>query len=158
MNESHTPSQPNTDRHITCPRCGYRNSPGRVTCEQCGINLAQAVRFPPLDQPEGNIQQDKEAREGPAYTRSQKWVLFSSGFFGWFLVTVLIYGQKFSPEALMMCGGLLFLVNAVVLVLLLSKLRPVGWGMLSALGVNFVISLMLGLANNAVCFIPFYKQ
>lgn len=83
---------------------------------------------------------------------------FAAGFLGWFLVTLLFYAQKMDTESLMICGGLLFLVNVVVLLILLIRLRSVGLGMLAALGVNLVISLLLGLTQNAFCFIPFYKR
>jgi len=46
----------------------------------------------------------------------------------------------------------------VVLILFLRYLRQVGWGMLSALAANMVVSLILGLAQNAFCFIPFYSS
>ncbi len=83
---------------------------------------------------------------------------FVAGFLGWFLVSLLIYAQKMDEESLMICGGLLFPVNVVILIILLRKLPHIGWGMLSALGANLVISLILGLVNNALCFIPFYKN
>lgn len=83
---------------------------------------------------------------------------FAAGFLGWFLVTLLVYGQKMDGESLMLCGGVMFLVNVVVLIFLFVRSRSIGMGMLAALGVNLVISLILGLVNNAMCFIPFYKR
>lgn len=108
-------------------------------------------------QPEPPQIEEKRFQESPP-SRLNRWLLFASGFFGWYLVMALIYGQRFDQESLMICGGLLFPVNLVILVLLLKQQRYAGWGILSALGVNFVISLLLGLWNNALCFLPFFKR
>jgi len=69
-----------------------------------------------------------------------------------------VYVQIHDAETLAICGGVLFPVNVVVLILFLRYLRQVGWGMLSALAANMVVSLILGLAQNAFCFIPFYSS
>ena len=83
---------------------------------------------------------------------------FAIGFLGWFAVGLLDYTQRMDVETLIICGGALFIVNVGVLILLLIKLRSVGLGMLFALVLNFVLSLVFGLAYNAMCLIPFYKR
>jgi len=85
-------------------------------------------------------------------------VKFAAGFLGWFLVTLLIYGAMSGEETMMICGGLLFPANLVLLGLLLKFQRFAGWGMLAALGVNLIISLIRGLTTNAFCFIPFFTN
>lgn len=113
---------------------------------------------------EGSLPEEGQiSSEQPTKARPPKKFNFNiwqsvAGFLGWFLVTLPIYGQKMDQESLMICGGVLFLANIGALILLLIKLRSVGLGMLAALGVNLVISLILGLFNNALCFIPFYKN
>jgi len=81
---------------------------------------------------------------------------FVAGFLAWYLVTTLIYLSVSGQEILIICSGLLFPVNVVALVVFLKKTPDVGWGMLSALGLNLLISLVRGLSTNAFCFIPFY--
>ena len=81
---------------------------------------------------------------------------FIVGFLGWYLATALLYGPVRQVEALMLCVGLLFPINVVVLILLLKKRPQAGWGMLTALGVNLAFSLILGLATSAICFVPFF--
>lgn len=82
---------------------------------------------------------------------------FVAGFLGWYLVSGLIYAAGRGQETLIICSGLLFPVNVVFLILFLRKQPQLGWGMLSALGVNLVISLILGLSTSAFCFIPFFS-
>jgi hypothetical protein len=102
-------------------------------------------------------QPSEPSQPKPPASRLRKWLLFASGFFGWFLVTGLFYRAMYPSDAQTICSGLLFPVHIGLLVLLLEKQPHVGWGMLSALGANFVISLMLGLSNNAICFVPFFN-
>lgn len=81
---------------------------------------------------------------------------FAAGFLAWYVVTALIYLSVAGQEALIICSGLLFPVTVIALVAFLRKTPDVGWGMLSALGVNLIVSLVRGLTTNAFCFIPFY--
>jgi hypothetical protein len=88
------------------------------------------------------------------------------GFLGWYVVMALIYGLLFrsygtgSADYDLMALGCYFLpLQVLILIFLLAnrKLRRIGWGMLSAIGLNLMISLVLGLFGNALCFIPFFK-
>jgi hypothetical protein len=88
---------------------------------------------------------------------------FAAGFLGWYLLMALFYGimlRDTDSESLLICGGGAFFLQVIVLIIfLLSKdLRDMGWGMLSALGVNLLISLVLGSFANAICFIPFFAD
>ncbi len=128
----------------------------------------------PNDQPSGdqtpeiapqqpNDQQPAQAESGRKFRPIWK---FAAGFLGWYLVMVLLYGLMFrgtssstNDEGLIICTGSIFLlqVGVFIFVLLIKELRDIAWGMLSAIGVNFVVSLALGLSTNAVCFVPFFK-
>lgn len=91
---------------------------------------------------------------------------FTAGFLGWYLVMALIYGLLFRNLGtgsmdydLMGLGGLFLPIQFIALIILFAmrKVRYIGWGMLSAIGLNLVISLVLGLFGNVLCFIPFFK-
>jgi len=89
---------------------------------------------------------------------------FSIGFLGWYLMVGLIYGALLrndpQGEAAIILGGLLVFpaqIVALIVLFVVKRLRSVGWGMLSALGVNFFISVIFGNWLEAVCFIPFFS-
>lgn len=110
------------------------------------------------DQTEGTVPPasgDQPPETPPSRKFKLTWEFFV-GFLGWYLVTALFYGQVMDQEALTICGGLLFPVNLILLILLLKYRTQLGWGMLAALAVNMVVSLVLGLVQNAFCFIPFF--
>ena len=79
---------------------------------------------------------------------------FVAGFLGWFFVMALVYWVGRSESTCLF--PILFPINLGILMVLLRKQPQVGWGMLSALGLNMVISLILNLFLNAICFIPFF--
>lgn len=89
---------------------------------------------------------------------------FAAGFLGWYFVMALFYGLLFrdtgtstSNEGLIICSGLIFPLQVILLIFSIKDRYDFGWGMLSAIGVNFVISLVLGLFTNALCFVPFFN-
>ena len=92
---------------------------------------------------------------------------FAAGFLGWFLVNglgwlIILSGRKFSSgdETAVICNGALFFpLNLIILVLLAWKVgtRQIAWGIVAALGVNLIVSLVLGLVQNAVCLVPFFN-
>jgi hypothetical protein len=55
-------------------------------------------------------------------------------------------------------GLISFPINLIVLIVTLAvkDARKVGLGIMAALGVNFLISLVQGVVINGVCMIPFY--
>ena len=89
------------------------------------------------------------------------------GFVGWFLVNGVLWsaltasvsaprnGNEFGPFTLGICT---LPIGFVVLLVLtyVPKTRKIGWGALAAIFLNLFISLILGLSNNAVCFVPFF--
>lgn len=122
------------------------------------MNEQTQNNHPLEDQPEGMVPPtpvDGSSETPPVRKFKLTWDFFV-GFLGWFLVTALFYGQVRDQEALTICGGLLFPVNLLVFILLLRWQRQMAWGMLAALAVNMVVSLVLGLVQNAFCFIPFF--
>jgi len=92
----------------------------------------------------------------------QKTLKFVVGFLGWFAINTLVY-------ALINLGGrtrylgydiilwaFVLLVNLVMLTVLatLKKTRWIALGVLSALAVNFAVSILFLSASDAYCFIP----
>jgi len=99
--------------------------------------------------------------------RSRRIWRFAMGFLGWYLAMGLFFLALFpdvnlsSPsadEGLLICSGIIFPIQllALILFLVIKEVRNVGWGMLSALGVNLMISLVMGFTTNAFCFVPFF--
>lgn len=82
---------------------------------------------------------------------------FAAGFLGWFLVNGLIW--LFFKDNIGL-NLLVFPVNLIVLIVLFAvkKNRKYAQGVLAAVGVNLLISLILGLFFNAFCFIPFFNR
>jgi len=112
--------------------------------------------------PEASAPQDSEGEQQQRekdnfFKRNVLSVWFVVGFIGWFLIMALFYGQVADSEAMMICAGLFFPVHVIAVILLIKLVPSVGWGMLSAIGVNLVISMILSLFTNALCFIPFFK-
>jgi hypothetical protein len=71
------------------------------------------------------------------------------GFIGWYLIAWALTG---------LLSFWLFFVSLVALIFLalIKETRRLAGGILIALALNFVISLILGLGLNAFCFIPFF--
>lgn len=111
----------------------------------------------PLEErPEGTlVATPREQPSEAAPTRKFKltWQ-FVAGFLGWYLVTALVYWLGKAESACLF--PVLFPVNLVMIIVLLKRQPRAGWGLLSALGLNLVISLILNLVINAICFIPFF--
>ncbi len=85
------------------------------------------------------------------------------GFFGWYLVNGLLWfaltGASFdAAQAPAQALCLLFAVNFLLPVVLgLSKAaRWMALGILAALALNFLVSLLVGTIINGICFVPFF--
>jgi len=88
---------------------------------------------------------------------------FLIGFFGWYVINGLIwlvFGNPNQSESAIFVNLFVFPVNllALILFLIIRRTRRMGFGILTALAVNFVISLVLGLFLNGACFIPFFYR
>jgi len=115
-----------------------------------------------MNEPTQKYKLAEDQTHGPAKpARTYKFFLkFLVGFLGWYLVMALIFGIMLRDTGEASNWGWRFLVLQIFtfgFLSLFEKLRAIGWGMLFALGVNFAISLALGLLFNAICLIPFFK-
>ena len=92
--------------------------------------------------------------------------VIDAGFGGWFLVNGLLWGWIFGLDSQAMGGNeegyFLFIIPfplniAFVIVLARNiKFRPIAGGILAALAVNLVVSLVRGIYLNGFCLIPFF--
>ena len=103
-------------------------------------------------------------------TRS-KFVYFGFGFLGWYVIHTVVWAVLFrlggsgaeqdmigSIIQLFVAWPLLIVGNGVGITLMVrnKNLKLIGLGALSALGLNFAVSMILGLFLNAFCFAPPY--
>lgn len=89
----------------------------------------------------------------PVLTRDEKRRRFLIGFLGWWLVNVplaMVLNARHLAEVLFM----VFFVQVVLLIIMAFANRAVALGMLAAIGLNLVISILFGLLFNALCWIP----
>ena len=100
--------------------------------------------------------------EPASFWRSKNTWHFVGGFVGWFLVNGLLYwisyggmGRTSQPNQLF-CIILPANVFTFIVLIVIKETRQIGWGMLSAIGLNILISTMIGSIFNAVCMIPFF--
>jgi len=82
------------------------------------------------------------------------------GFFGWYLVNGLIWMAFGGPYRWEFASPNLYIFPANLLTLILlavvKRTRKIAMGILLAIALNLVISLLLGLVFNGVCFVPFF--
>jgi hypothetical protein len=88
---------------------------------------------------------------------------FTAGFLGWFLVNGVFWlllsgGIKLDEYEILDRLCFVLPLNLVTLIGLIwiKKTRQVAQGILAALGLNFFVSLVLGLFYNSFCLIPFF--
>ena len=131
----------------------------------------QEEPIPPSEQlpeVEGLIQDDQKIPEPQPMGKFKRYGLFAAGFLGWFLVNGLVWllisrGEMNleEQEGMVFINALCVLpLNLAIMLLLLWKkfTRMISLGILTAYGVNLIISLILGLSTNAACLIPFFEQ
>jgi len=117
---------------------------------------------------QNNQSEDQPPEEGqsiPSEQPARKFKFtwqFVAGFLGWFLVNGLVWlrllaGREFSLNY-WGSSALIFLLNLAILVFLawMKSTRQIAWGIAAALGVNLIVSLVLGLTLNAFCLVPFF--
>ena len=90
------------------------------------------------------------------------------GFVGWYLVAGLYASWLLSPGVCTGPYGCLFTIwlylpligtgASLLVCAVVKQLRWVALGILIALALNFVISLLLGVFYNALCFMPFFNK
>lgn len=77
-----------------------------------------------------------------------------AGFLGWYLVNGLAWLLNSNDDSGLAC--FLFPLNMIVLIVFLIKWRAIGLGILGALALNLLISLVLSTVMNGTCAIPFW--
>jgi hypothetical protein len=86
------------------------------------------------------------------------------GFAAWYVINGLIWlgvGSGSSSYAPLLFGLFLILPGNIIVLLICAivpRLRRVALGILIAMALNFFISLLLGMAFNAWCFVPFFHK
>jgi hypothetical protein len=89
--------------------------------------------------------------------------MFAIGFLGWYLVNIFAWSHVpaggyglgvFFVFAIM----LPFNIVALIVLGIIRSTRWVALGIVTALALNFLISLALGLTLNAQCLIPFFEH
>jgi len=119
------------------------NQYARQAAEQALVSLG--VIAPPVS----------AARAAAAWFQSHqaKIVQFTMGFVGWFVINGILW---FLASGNITLGLVLFPANLVVLILVARRRQSAALGMLSAIAVNLVIALIIGIAIAGWCFIPFF--
>ncbi len=133
----------------------------------------QEEPIPPSEQlpeGEGSIPGDQKIPEPQPMGRFKRYGLFAVGFLGWFLVNGLVWllisggeinsGNEEEMGLIIINGIFVLPLNLAIMLLLLWKkfTRMISLGILTAYGVNLIISLILGLSMNAACLIPFFEE
>jgi hypothetical protein len=104
--------------------------------------------------------------EKEAISRNKKIRDLAIGFFGWYVATGLIWWVVGNLEVFQGLDGAIFfliinfLANLLTPIILsaIRRTRFIGLGILAALGLNFLISLVLGTFFYGICFVPFYLR
>jgi hypothetical protein len=99
----------------------------------------------------------------PADASNDFWQGFLVGFLGWYLVNGLIWyfiNDPTSDGQSRLFNLFIFPANLLVLIVLsaIRRTQAIGLGILAALGLNLVLSLILGTVMNGICFFPFYLR
>ena len=97
------------------------------------------------------------------HNRKQQWIHFSAGFLGWFILYGLIWWRlvETTPYGQWYLYDVCLLPLNVLLMIVLArniKTRFIGIGILVAMAVNLIISLVMGLGMEAICNIPFFAM
>ncbi|MGE5251505.1 MAG: hypothetical protein ACM3QS_14985 [Bacteroidota bacterium] len=111
------------------------------------------------DEPANVIQEVPPPK--PILTQQDKLRRFLIGLLGWWLVNIplwlLLQPVMVSQGATFVYCTLPFLFGANIFLLIIMAFRNrwVALGLLAAFAVNLLVSLVLGLGTNAMCWIPF---
>jgi hypothetical protein len=105
---------------------------------------------------EPSDQRPDSGSAGAVNPKRRNWRFFAFGFIGWYLVNGVIWVLPGNNEF-----NLLLTLPANILILIIlaiiKRTRWIAFGMLTAIALNFLISLVLGLFNQAVCLVPFFS-
>jgi hypothetical protein len=96
---------------------------------------------------------------------SKKYMLFFGGLLGWYLANGVFWFFNYNPTPGAFLGNAGYFLlsgpaNLLILITLavIKRTRLVALGILTALGLNFLLSLINGLFYNGICFFPFYLK
>jgi hypothetical protein len=81
------------------------------------------------------------------------------GFVAWYVINGLIWwggtsNYRFFLAIFTLPGNII----ALLICAIVPRLRRVALGILIAIALNLVISLVLGMMTNALCFVPFFNK
>ena len=116
----------------------------------------------PSDEPQELLEAPEILEENIRPDPRVKWILFAVGFFGWYIFNTKAWFSVMEngpdKQGYYPLFNLVMLPANLLILFILAKIHRTRWaafGILAAVAVNFLISLILGLGNNAICFIPF---
>jgi len=95
---------------------------------------------------------------------------FAIGFLGWFTVNGLLWGAVSLIGStsnripgflsvvpiLLWCFSFPLNIAAFIVLLVFKRSRLIAWGILTAVALNILVSLILSAFQNAMCFAPFF--
>lgn len=90
------------------------------------------------------------------FDRGSRWGTLA-GFVAWYAINGLLWIGLGRSYYSVLNNALLFPANLAALVIFGYALPRVGFGILLAVTLNFVVALVLGLALNGFCLIPFFS-
>ena len=84
------------------------------------------------------------------------------GFVGWYALNIVIWtlfgarpGDELGETGVMLLLVFPFHILVLFMLLVIKSTRKFAYGAVAAIAVNFVMSLVMGLITNALCFVPF---
>ena len=88
---------------------------------------------------------------------------FLAGFFGWYAVNGVVWyilksgSLEFVGEAILV-NAFAFPINILALIVfsIIKRTRKFGFGLLAAIALNLLLSILLGVFFNGICFVPFF--
>jgi hypothetical protein len=102
-----------------------------------------------------NMPESKDLSSQP----SNRILEFIIGFVSWYIVNGLIYFfLSDNPYSIMFCGLGIIPLNLLAMIILGIKRRFVGLGLLVAFAVNLLITTLMGVFSQGVCFAPFFIE
>ena len=127
----------------------------------------------PSEQPLENAElnsQDHPTGDTQSVRKYKPSLQFALGFFGWFIINSLLWGSVawmqttsnrlveliLIPFYYLLCFSIPLNVGVLLVLGVVKRWRPIGLGVLVAISLNIMISLVRGVFTNAMCFAPFY--
>lgn len=136
-----------------------QSDPSQDVRSSASVTL-QSWEAPPVETEQGPANATLPVAVPPAVKRRN----FLIGFLGWYLVNgalwFILSGATFDATEAQSSGAVCFLFPLnLLLPVLFGVIRVTRWlalGILAALALNFLVSLILGMSFNGLCFVPFF--